>query len=289
MPPTTPRLRWTLASICSALTLTSAQAETLVLAPLPMEAPETVVKQFKPMLNYLEQRLPGVQFRIDYSSSYQEVLDKFQQGKVDVAYLGPLPYVALKAQFGAATPLVHFLEASGQPTYTCAIVSTNAKTRLKSLKGVKVALTQPLSTCGYLATDGLLQQAGNTLMAQQYRYLNQHDAVALAVASGEFELGGIKTAIARQYAHLGLQVVAETAPLPSFALIANGQKLSPQRQQTLRQVLTSLSPLNNPADRSITQSWGNNLRHGAVNASDADYESVRGLRRRARIPEYGNF
>ena len=109
------------------------------------------------------------------------------------------------------------------------------------------------------------------------------------VQAGDHLTGGIKTAIARQYAHLGLQVVAETAPLPSFALIANGQKLSPQRQQTLRQVLTSLSPLNNPADRSITQSWGNNLRHGAVNASDADYESVRGLRRRARIPEYGNF
>ncbi len=188
--------------------------------------------------------------------------------------MGPLPYVALKAQFGAATPLVHFLEASGQPTYTCAIVSTNAKTRLlKSLKGVKVALTQPLSTCGIRATDGLLQQAGNTLMAQQYRYLNQHaDAVALAVASGEFELGGIKTAIARQYAHVACKWWPKPHLRPSFALIANGQKLSPQRQQTLRQVLTSLSPLNNPADRSITQSWGNNLRHGAVNASDADYE-----------------
>lgn len=109
------------------------------------------------------------------------MLDKFQPGKVDVAYLGPLPYVA-KAVWCRHTAGA-FLEASGQPTYTCAIVSTNAKTRLKSLKGVKVALTQPLSTCGYLATDGLLQQAGNTLMAQQYRYLNQHDAVALAVAS----------------------------------------------------------------------------------------------------------
>lgn len=281
-------LGWLLAC-CAWLSASAAQSETLVFAPLPMEAPETVVKQFRPMLNYLEQRLPGLEFRIDYSSDYQEVLDKLRQGRVDVAYLGPLPYVALKSQFGAATPLVHFLEKSGQPSYTCAIVSASGKTRLKSLKGATVALTQPLSTCGYLATDGLLQQAGSSLMAQQYRYLNQHDAVALAVAGGEFELGGIKTAIARQYAHLGLQVVAETAPLPSFALIANGQKISPQRQQQLRQALTRLRPLQHEADRAVTQGWGNNIRHGAVNASDADYEPVRALRRRARIPENGNF
>ena len=281
-------LGWLLA--CSAwLSASAAQSETLVFAPLPMEAPETVVKQFRPMLNYLEQRLPGLEFRIDYSSDYQEVLDKLRQGRVDVAYLGPLPYVAPRPQFGAATPLVHFLEKTGQPSYTCAIVSASGKTRLKLLKGATVALTQPLSTCGYLATDGLLQQAGSSLMAQQYRYLNQHDAVAQAVAGGEFELGGIKTAIARQYAHLGLQVVAETAPLPSFALIANGQKISPQRQQQLRQALTRLRPLQHEADRAVTQGWGNNIRHGAVNASDADYEPVRALRRRARIPEHGNF
>ena len=60
-------------------------------------------------------------------------------------------------------------------------------------------------------------------------------------------------------------------------------------QQQLRQALTRLRPLQDAADKAVTQGWGNNIRHGAVNASDADYEPVRALRRRARIPENGNF
>jgi phosphonate transport system substrate-binding protein len=257
-------------------------AEPLAFAPLPMETPETVASQWKPALDYLGKAL-GTPLRIEYSASYATILDKFKAGKLDLAYLGPLPYVILKEQFPAAIPVAHFNEKNGQAHYTCAIVVlAERKLVAKDLRGKTIALTQPLSTCGYLATDGLLRRAGSDLEKNHYRYLDKHDAVALAVARGDFDAGGLKTAIGNKYAHLGLQVVAESSPLTSFALVANGERLSPERIVALRAALIGVDP----AQRAT---WGDNIRHGAVPASDKDYDPVRKLRARADIPEKGNF
>lgn len=97
-------------------------AEPYAFAPLPMETPETVASQWKPALDYLGKAL-GTPLHIEYAESYATILEKFKAGKLDLAYLGPLPYVTLKKHFPAAVPVVHFNEKNGQPHYTCAIVA----------------------------------------------------------------------------------------------------------------------------------------------------------------------
>lgn len=251
-------------------------AEPIRFAPLPMERPEEVVKQFKPMLTYLEGQL-GTKIEITYSTSYAEILEKFRKGEVDLAYLGPLPYVALRKDFAQAEPVVHFLEKSGKATYTCALISAGEALPNKA-RDRRFALTQPLSTCGYLSTDDLVRKAGSTLEANRYRYLGKHDEVALAVARGDFDYGGMKTAIARNFAHLGITVLAETAPLPSFALIANHQSLSKERIEALRKLLMT-------SDSKTAKDWGDSLRNGAIPAADRDYDVVRQLRSLAKIPD----
>lgn len=271
-------LRCFLAALLGGLGLagTLAAAEPLRFAPLPMERPETVIKQFKPMLGTLERKL-GRDIEIVYANSYAEILERFKRGEIDLAYLGPLPYVALRKDYAAALPIVHFVEKSGSATYTCALISTGERLP-KKVRDRKFALTQALSTCGYLSTDDLLHRAGSSLEANRYRYLGKHDEVALAVARGDFDFGGIKTAIARNYAHLGIVVLAETPPLPSFALIANGKRLDASHLEALRKLFAALTA-------EERKEWGDNIRHGTVSASDADYEVVRRLSRRSAIPE----
>lgn len=264
---------------------TGLRAETLVFSPLPMEQPEEVVKQVKPMLNYLEKVL-GVRIEIRYYTSYEAILENFRQGEIDVTYLGPLPYIALKDKFPAAQPLVHFLEKSGQATYTCALVGTD-KAPPRGMTGRTLALTQPLSTCGYLSADALLRERGSQINQNRFRYLGTHDEVALAVARGDFDFGALKTAIGRNYSHLGLKVLAETAPLPSFALVANTQRLSEARRQALREALTRLDPKGD--GKALMADWGNNIRHGSIPASDQDYDILRRMRGQRSIPEQGNF
>lgn len=262
-------------------------AETITFAPLPMENRETVLKQFMPMATYLRQTL-GLEVRFNYSDSYEEILEKFQSGAIDLAYLGPLPYVTLKTKVDQAEPLVHFNEPSGKPLYTCAIVAlADKQIDLAGLSNQKVALTQPLSTCGFLSTNGLLREKGSSLAKNLFRYLDKHDEVALAVVRGEYEIGGIKTAIGKKYAHLGLSVLAETAPLPSFALIANGKTLKPEIRAAIRAALAGLDPAGK--DKDMLALWGDNIRHGAVPATDQDYAPVRALLGGETIPTKGNF
>ncbi len=260
-------------------------AETLYFAPLPMEEPEVIIKQFKPMLTYLEQRL-GVTIEIRYASSYSETLERIQKGEIDLAYLGPLPYIILREKFPEATPLVHFLENTGLPTYTCALISAGDPLP-KKISGKTFALTQPLSTCGYLATDGLLKNVKSTLSDNKFRYVDKHDEVALSIARGDYQFGGIKTAIAKKYAHLGIKILAETKPLPSFALIANGKKVSAARQTEIRGLLTTLQPAG--ADKALLSTWGSAIKNGSIPAKDGDYDEVKQLRRSAHIPMQGNF
>lgn len=254
---------------------------TLVFTPLPLESPETVVAQWKPLLGEVEKTL-GVTVRIEYVANYGEIINKFRAGKIDLVHLGPLPYVTLRETFEPATPLVHLKESDGRASYTCALVApAESKLAARNIKGKKFALTQPQSTCGYLAADGLLREGGSALENNRYRYLGHHDTVALAVLRGEFDFGSMKTQIARKYAGLGLEVLAETAPLPGFALVANAATVSPERISQLRKLLLD-------ADAATRSGWGI-ARHGVTPAKDSDFDAVRRLRSQTKIPETGNF
>ncbi len=279
-------MRWCalLPVLCALLASNPLLAQTLRFAPLPMQDPETVVREVKPMLEYLEERL-GVTFTIDYNTSYSEILHNFAAGELDLAYLGPLPYVELRDQFPAVSPLVVFREPDGEAKYTCSVVMfADDRQPLRELAGQALALTQPLSTCGYLATESLLRHAGVSLEQARYRYLGRHDEVALAVVRGEFRAGGLKTTIARHYTHLGLVQISETEPLPAFALVANTTTVPPELRTRLTEALVAVQPRDNPEDARLVRAWGESLRHGAQAVEDADYEPVRRLRRGVQIP-----
>ncbi len=265
-----------------------ASAALFTFAPLPMEDPATVIRQFKPLLSYLGQQT-GHDFRIRHSRDYGELLRRFRAGEIDLAYLGPLPYVDLKAGFGAAMPLVHFLEKSGQADYTCALISAGMLNTRFGKGNMRVALTQPLSTCGYLAANTMLKAQGADLNKSLFRYLGTHDDVALSLVRGDYDLGVVKTALARRYGHLGVRIIRETGRLPAFSLIVNSSRIPKRDLDAIRSALIALRPADNPADARITATWGENIRHGATPALDADFDSVRRMRGKLRIPEQGNF
>lgn len=267
---------------------TTAMAEgPLRFAPLPMEKPSVVIKQFKPMLDFLSQKT-GTQIEIVYFENYAQILDAFAADAIDLAFLGPLPYVLLRQKQAAAKPLVRFLSADGSDTYTCSLIRF-LDTPQTPLQGRKIALTQPYSTCGYLAVSHLLHERGGDLERNQYRYTGTHAEVAMSVVRGEFELGGLKTSIGEQFAHMGLELFAHTKPLPGFVLTANANTLSEAQMQALRKPLLALKPLFKAEDKGRTTSWGKNVRYGAIPATDADFAEIRSQLKQLSIPLEGNF
>lgn len=218
----------------------TAPARDLVFVPLPLEQPEAVIARARPLAALLSARLQQpVQVR--YIPNYQDILQQFKRGTIDILHLGPLPYLKLLQMQAGAEPLVVVNEADGSTAYTCALVTAyDGPSAIAQLQG-PVALPQPLSTCGHPSAVYLFDRQGNNLEKLGYTYLGNHDKVALAVARGNYQAGTMKTALAVKYANLGLRVLAETPPLPGFLLVANRANLPPKRIDELRQLLLGLT------------------------------------------------
>ncbi len=236
-----------------------------------------VVRRVKPMVDSLSQRA-GVAIELRYVPDYAEILRLFQDGAIDLAYLGPLPFTILSERTDAAVPLARFREADGSERYTCALVSF-ADLRLEAIDPAsrRVALTQPLSTCGFLATGLMLRRYGIELQTTPHDYTGSHSDVALSVVRGSHTLGGLKTDIARRHAHLGLVVEAESAPFPGFVLAGNADTLPADLLGRLTAALTTLKPLENEEDAKATAGWGAEFRAGAAPASAEDFVTTRQL------------
>ena len=265
-----------------------AVAKDISFAPWPMEQKEKVFRQIVPMLHFLEKPL-GQHFSVKYFSNYDEILNKFKAEEIDLVFLGPLPYIQLREKYLDAEPVVRFLNEQGKATYTCSLVTgvESGLTSITDLKDQRLALTQPHSTCGYLCADNILQQAGLSVNDTVFQYLGSHQKVALAVIRGEFKVGGVKTSIGKKYSHLGLQLLAETDPLPGFVLVANKRTLTDTQIETIRTTLLKLQPLNNPVHHSLMEEWGKNIRYGTITAQDSDYDVIREKLRGITIPNKG--
>jgi len=135
----------------------------------------------------------------------------------------------------------------------------------------------------------LLQQAGLSINDTKFRYAGSHEEVALAVVRGEFDVGGIKTSIAGKYAHMGLRFLAESKPLPGFLLVANKKTLAAEQIEKIRDILLQLRPLDNASHAELTRDWGGNVRYGATEVKDSDYDVIRDQLQGITIPTRGNY
>ena len=254
----------------------------LVYTPLPMTNAQSVIAQSRDLIRHIEHGL-GMTVRIQYEQDYGAILDKFAKDEIDLVHLGPLPYILLRGKAPQAEPLVFFREQDGQPAYTCSLATAmDSGVDLAVTEG-PVALTQPLSTCGYLTTAKLLTTtAGRDLHAMPSTFLGSHDAVALALLRGEFAVGGLKTSIGRQYAHLGLHLLVEGPLLPGFALIVNRRTLDGATRAALGVLLTGTA-----AD--VHGQWEGLGRWGMIQAREADYCGLRDLAGIRTNPDCGDL
>jgi len=240
-------------------------------ATVVLENRETVIREFSPLLARAEQNL-GQPIHFVFYDKYDDILAAFARKEIDLAYLGPLPYTRLRERFAAAEPVVRFNEDDGTAMYRCVLVAFRGDAiRMSGLKGKKLGLTQPLSTCGPLSVNWLLRKhAGFGIEQTQQLMLNSHENVALATVGGEVSAGGVKESIAHKYAGLGLEVLARTEPLPGFALIANRATLGDERVERLRQHLLA-------TPQTAYRQWGASIHHGMKHADDAEYGALRTL------------
>ncbi|MBI5656934.1 MAG: PhnD/SsuA/transferrin family substrate-binding protein [Geobacter sp.] len=218
-----------------------ARAAAITYTPSPIEHIETAVTSHAPLADHLAKIL-GRPVKIRYEQKHADIIRLFREGQIDLAQMGPLPYVKLREQFHRAIPLAIFKEADGRTSYNCALVTAfDGPKRVGELRG-SIALVQPLSTCGQLGIDYILGRHGKGIGQFSHEYLGNQDNVALAVIRGEYAAGGVKSSIAAKYASLSLRIMEETPPFPGLVLVGNGATLSREQLEAIRKALLALPP-----------------------------------------------
>jgi len=258
-------------------------ARPLIFAPLPLSNTQRVFEDFSPLTQYLEKGL-GERIEFHYEKQYDTIVTLFQENKIDIAYFGPLPFVTLQKNFPSAKPLITFHENDGTQGYRCVLVKFAHDTvDLTDSPRIKVALTQPLSTCGYTKTKLLLKEHfQKDLEKMQFRYLGKHDEVSLSVIRGDFLIGGIKESIAHEYATLGLEIIASTEILPGFTLVVNTQTLSTAQIETIKKTLLS-------TPKEVYQTWGKELSYGMSEANATLFNALSHDLIGFDVPHTGNY
>lgn len=157
--------------------------ETITFAILPVKDQSKLTEEFIPLFSYIE-KITGMKTRLIYEKNYEKIIDKFSNSKIDIALLGPLPYVKLDQQYKFNEPIIVFKQKNGNTNYRC-VLAKFAKDRINLDKQIKVALTQPLSTCGFYATDLLLKKLYNKeLKEQSFEYKMSHENALIGVVGG---------------------------------------------------------------------------------------------------------
>lgn len=235
--------------------------------PLPLKKGIQNIEEFLPMNGYLQERL-NIDIKYVYKQDYADIIKGFKDGSIDIAYLGPLPYIYLKKHYKYTMPMVTFNQSNGESSYKC-VLSKFKEDKVDRSKTIKIALTQPLSTCGYYMTSILLQEHfGIDISQQMYKYTMSHSNALIQTLEGRFLIAGAKDTIAKPYESLGMEIIATSRSLPGFSLVVNTKTLSTKQIDEIRNVLLSI-----PKD--IYKSWGGVTSRGMVESSYKEYEKLK--------------
>lgn len=168
---------------------------TLEVALLPDENASELIKRNQPLRNYLERRL-GKKIELIVTTDYSSMIEAIRFGRIDLAYFGPLSYVLAKSKSNIE-PFAAMV-TGGKPTYRSVVIA-NAAAGVDSLaaaKGKKFAFGDRASTSSHLIPKTMLAEAG-LLHDRDYEqhFVGTHDAVAVNVANGNAQVGGLSEVI----------------------------------------------------------------------------------------------
>jgi len=221
----------------------------LVLLVHPFDTPSRLLERFNPITTHLSKAL-GKPVKLEIARTYIDQIRRVAEGRADLAYMGPTPLLRAQKFYlrNATQKLIPLAEEliEGQAIYRSVIVTRKdgPVQRIEDLEGRLMAFGAHHSYSSHYVPRILLLQHGIDLYRlQDYAFLGRHERVALAVLHGDFDAGGLRLDVARQYLERepGLRILATSPPLPPHLIVAS-PRLAPATRQAVQQSLLSYRP-----------------------------------------------
>jgi phosphonate transport system substrate-binding protein len=246
--------------------------------------PRLMYLKYQPLVDYLTETTSS-HWELAISSSYESTVQALCDGRLAVAYLGPLTYVRARELCGAV-PVVK-LATHGSPTFESVIVvrEDSGIRSLSDLRGKSFGFGSPLSTSSHIMPRAVLERAGLRPGADvQCRYFMHHESAARAVLMREVDAAGVRDIVADEFAKRGLRVLHRSDPLPNFPFVA-GPKAPASVMREMVHALV-IRPTSDPVARARIASWDEELAGGFTHAATSEFEPLRVLGERMFGPRW---
>jgi phosphonate transport system substrate-binding protein len=250
--------------------------DTLVFSAISKEKPTKMIAEYKSFLDYIGKEI-GQKIEFEFVADYNELTNKLSQGEIDLAYLGPLPYADIKSKNNSIVPIVTFLDKNGQAFYTCSILGLT--THNKKIDDIKrISTSQSLSTCGPMNVNLAYQNKNLPVISTKTSHI---DAI-VSTLTGESNGASVQTSIAKKYLWHGLTILWESPKYPSFVLVSNQKTINNEIYNKIQKALINID-IKNPAHQQLVSSWGDNIKWGAVSATEDTYKYIIDMAKKYRV------
>lgn len=250
-----------------------ANPDTLKVALLPDENASELIKRNQPLKDYLESTLDK-KVQLIVTTDYSSMIEAMRFGRIDLAYFGPLSYVLAKSK-SEIEPFAAML-VDGKPTYRSVLIA-NVDSGVESyadLKDKKMVYGDRASTSSHLIPKTVLVEAG--LKADedyQQHFVGSHDAVAVNVANGNADAGGLSEVIFKHVLETGLidpakvKVLGYSGEYPQYpwAMLSN---LDADLKASIKNAFVNLD------DPTVLENF---KAEGFAPIEDADYDIIRDM------------
>lgn len=240
---------------------------------IPNENHAEMLSINEPLKEYLQAEL-DMEVELFVAADYVGVIEAMNAGRLDIAYYGPLTYVLASDKLGAI-PLVK-AEVKGSPTYHSIIITRkdSGVETADDLKGQIFAFGDPASTSSHLMPNAMLRQEGiNPDTDLDVVFTGGHDAVAMAVFSGDAAAGGMNENNYYNLINQGIinedevKVLLKSEEIPEYPWAAR-KDLNPDLVDKLIEAFVKID------DMAILEPQ---LATGFVPAENSDYDVIRDL------------
>lgn len=247
--------------------------ETLKVALLPDENASELIKRNKPLKEYLEKEL-NKKIELVVTTDYSSMIEAMRFGRLDLAYFGPLSYVLAKSK-SDIEPFAAMVK-DGKPTYRSVVIANvnSGVNSFKDIKGKKVAYGDRVSTSSHLIPKTMLAEAG-MLADRDYaaHFVGTHDAVAMNVANGNADVGGLSEDIwgylkdRKLIDPAKVKVLGYSKGYPQFPWTMRSN-LKPELKQKIRQAFVNMS------DPQVLKNF---KADGFTEITDKEYDVIRDM------------
>ena len=268
------------------LAASSMAADEIVLGLIPELNVFRQVERHTPLANYLSAKV-GAPVRLKMLPRYGNIIDSFEQGKMDGAFWGSFTGAMAIRKLGLV-PVARPLWIDGTSTYhgVLFVRRDSGITKVSDLKGKSFAFVDRATTAGYLFPLALLREQGITNIDKffsSYFFAGSHDAAILSVLRKEADAGAAKNTVFQVVAKddpavtRDLRILAQSDPVPSNALGVR-KDMAPELREKLSKALLGME--NDPEGREVLKAYG---AARFIPTTAADYNPVFDMAKRAGI------